>query len=152
MWQSDSMKAHNLETCWLLTQIKTIKCQPRNNETVWHTCSWRIDSKDVLQPPLLLHVIMTSELLRQVITDSHGTEQRWDLCDRVDSTDTNATEELEGQVGAYQNSAGNWFTLCLSTFWFVTQATKPWILMVDKACSWRTVDFYIFMIGSKAYN
>lgn len=71
MCQCDTEGPHNLLTFWLLAQIKTIKNQQCDNEPGWHTCSWRSNSKDVSQPPLLPHLIMISEWLRPVITDGH---------------------------------------------------------------------------------
>lgn len=57
MCRRDGERAHNLTTLWLLAQIRTIKNRPRDNEPGWHNCSWRSNSKDVSQPPLLPHLI-----------------------------------------------------------------------------------------------
>ncbi len=87
MCQCDRMGAHDLQTLWLLAQIRTIKNRSWDNEPGWHTCSWR-NSKDVSQPPSFPHVIMSGEWLRLVITHRRRCRAEGDLHDRVYSADT----------------------------------------------------------------
>lgn len=69
--QCDTEGAQNSVTSWLLSQIRTIKNRPWDNEPGWHTCSWRSNSKDVSQLPSIPHLIMTSKWLR-------AADYRWD--------------------------------------------------------------------------